>query len=160
MRRSDKLETILLQWTQRRDIPLSDKNDDGSYYLLFDQEYEVLFIQIGSIVRLETELGLLPDAQAMAEPLLDLLMKLQLIRTRENAEILSLDPELESIVLHRCMDAGALDLTTFDRALGEFVNAAAFWTRKIEGLFPDAQSRPSPFALGPDRLVRSGHVIY
>jgi len=138
-----ELENFLELWASRRQLAPPRRDDEGKHFLVFDGEYEVALSQAGPSIILETQLAELPGRRDEAEEALKRLLRLQLAKARSEREVLSLAPDRDQLVLFRILRSERLNLLGFDAALGEFVNATAFWLERL------APSDKSPVRAGP-----------
>jgi hypothetical protein len=68
---------------------------------------------------------------------------LQLARAGSGQEVVSMAPESDVLILFRTLRADRIQYLEFERAMGEFVNAAAFWMKKLGSVAQD-QFIPGP----------------
>lgn len=139
-----QLDTLLAQWLARRGLAPVAPGEEGKHYYVFDGDYEVALSQVGPRIYFETQLQPMPAQREKAEALLTWLMKLQLARARRAAEVLSLTPEGDGLILFRVISAARVDIRQFETALGSFVNTAAFWLSKLEESGPPFSSATAP----------------
>ena len=126
-----ELETLLEEWAERRQVEAPQSRSDGKHFFVFDGEFEVAASQLGPSIFLETDLVALPGHREAAESLLDRLLKLQLARARTAHEVVSLAPGSDTLMLFRVLRADRIEFRAFQKAMSDFVNAAAFWTAKL-----------------------------
>lgn len=126
------LDILLADWTGRRGIDTPERDERGRRFLVFDGAHEVVLTERGDRIRMEAAVATLPPQPDAAEALLDSLLRLQTARSGAASESLAMDPETDALVVIRTLDSTRLDLRGFDRALGAFVNAAAFFQAKAD----------------------------
>ena len=140
-----ELETLLSEWSARREISASQRDSDGKHYLVFDGAHEVALSQLGNSIFLESDLTPLPGRRDEAEKLLERLMKFQLAQARSGDDVLSVTEAGDTVTMFRVMRADRLDLNTFENGLGGFVNAIAFMASHVAPSERPAL-RPQPMA--------------
>lgn len=145
-----ELNNILEQWTERRQLARPRRDADGKHFFVFDGQFEVALSQSAGSIFVETELTELPKCGDEAEDELVRILKLQLAKARSGREVLSLATDRDRWVLFRILPADGLTLRDFDTAVGDFVNAAAFWMVKLT---PGDQTAVSPGPL-PAQILR------
>ena len=126
-----ELETLLSQWSARRDIAASERDAEGKHYLVFDGQHEVALSQLGNSIFLESDLAPLPGRRAEAEDLLERLLKFQLAQAQSGEDVLSVTEAGDTLTLFRVMRADRVDLNAFEKGLGGFVNALAQMASQI-----------------------------
>ncbi len=127
-----ELENFLTEWSERRDISASERDEEGKVHLIFDGRHEVSLSQLGSAIYIESDLTALPSRREEAEDVLERLMKLQLAQARKGEDVLSITEDNQSLTMFRTLRANRIDLNEFEAALGAFVNSIAFMSSQLE----------------------------
>ena len=136
-----ELETLLKAWSERRKISVSDRDEDGKYFLVFDGSYEVGMSQLGASIYLESDIAQVPQKRELAEDLVERLMTHQLAQAKSGPDVLSLSNDGKHLTMFRVLRAGRLELNDFESHLGGFVNALAYMASLIEA---PMRKRPDP----------------
>lgn len=142
-----ELKDLLEEWAKLSKLAHLAGNADGSYCLLFDGEYEVRLSQYLRIIRIEADLGELPEDRTACGAMLDELMSLQLAESQDAAEILAVDDETSHLVLFANLQANRSSAQIFASVLSQFVNGQEFWTRQVKALSTPALSPFTPTSI-------------
>ncbi|MCP5090632.1 MAG: type III secretion system chaperone [Gammaproteobacteria bacterium] len=124
-----ELETLLTEWSRKRDIEVMPRDEEGRHYLVFDGEHEVMLSQMGDSIYLESDLAQLPADRQGAEELLERLLRTQLARSGES--VLSIADSGEHLSMFQVVRTSKATLNNFEDALGEFVNSLGLMSRSI-----------------------------
>ena len=133
-----ELERLLSEWSARRQIGSTDRDESGRHFLVFDGRFEVALSQLGDAIYLESDIAPLPVRRDQAEELLERLLKLQLARARFGKDILSITEDGATIMLFRPLRVNRMTLKSFEEDLGAFVNSLAFMASDINATAPRA----------------------
>jgi hypothetical protein len=134
----------------------------GRYDLVIDLELELSLFQVDGDLYVEGQVMTLPRSGPEREALLRKLLGLQVARSRDHAEVLTLSEqpagsneppggppgqtvqprEIAGLVIYRRLPVAGLSLAAFEEALGAFANALSFWIRA-------AAQTPAPLAPPP-----------
>ncbi len=126
-----ELDALVSEFVARREVNQPDRDEQGRYFFVFDEELEVALFQSGDQVFLEGRIGEIPQDRNRAEQLLERSLHKHLVRLRDKREVLSIDPEDGHLVLFRQLPARLLDIIALEKALGEFTNGLEFWTSQF-----------------------------
>lgn len=134
-----ELEKLLGQFAARWGLGESKPDAQNRYFFVLDGSLRISLFQMGRHIYLEGRPGALPeDVRQAGEQLCEVLRK-NLAGLETHEEVLSLDPEVDDLVLFRCLPAQALSLVDLEKAIEAFANRLEFWMRELSG----AQSRPT-----------------
>ncbi|MEM8622182.1 MAG: hypothetical protein AAGG47_01535 [Pseudomonadota bacterium] len=126
---NSQLDRLLVDWARARD-GFAPERRDGHYVFVFDGEYEVELSQDGSRMLMRSELEMLPADIRLANMLIERVLSIHLGRSMAGEEIVTVEPEGKRLILFRELPVPE-SVTRFSEAIGAFVNAAAFWTRRL-----------------------------
>ncbi|MTW22491.1 CesT family type III secretion system chaperone [Allochromatium palmeri] len=133
------LEALMTHFAARRHLDPLTADADGGYHLRIDERLDIRLFQSGGQILLESSFGPPLPPEDPPEQLLRML-RLQLTTMSAVEEVLTLNPEDETLMLFRRLPAGRQTLEDFEDALEGFVNQLERWTRE---LFQPASSAPT-----------------
>ena len=144
-----ELKHFLDDWAKRSGVADVASDISGAYYLLFDAQYEVRLSDEMRSIRMEADLGELPEDRRAATAILDELMALHLAGGQDASEVLAIDAETGRLILFNSLKTERLDPKLFARALSQFVNGLEFWARQLKAL-----RTPSSSPIASPAIVR------
>ncbi|MBK5941115.1 CesT family type III secretion system chaperone [Halochromatium roseum] len=133
------LESLMTHFAARHTLDPLTADADGGYHLRIDERLDIRLFQSGGQILLESSLGPLPPDDPPEQ--LERTLHLQLTAMSELEEVLTLNPEDETLVLFRRLPADRQTLEDFEGALERFVNQLERWTRELSQ--PASSSAPT-----------------
>ncbi len=123
-----KFEELIRAFTERLNIDLPPRREDGSYQFFVDSRFTVTCLPAsGNTLIITAELTDLPqDEWQKKEFLLDIL-KVNLARMYFQNETLSIDPETKKLILFNRISLANLSVDHFITFFEQFLDTLEFW---------------------------------
>lgn len=118
--------TLIDTLRQRLDLPTLSADEQGGYQLEFDG-MPVYCFRISGFVYLESPLQTPPTNAREAVDLFRDILQRNLARLNQQAAVLSLDEDTNTVMLHQSLPLDSLDIHRFEDALEEFLNHLEYW---------------------------------
>ena len=134
------LESLMTHFAARRHLDPLTPDADGGYHVRIDEHLDIRLFQNGGQILLESSLGPLPPEDP--PDLLLRMLRLQLTTMAALEEVLTLNPEDETLMLFRRLPAGRQTLEDFEGALEGFVNQLERWMRELSQPASSAPTSP------------------
>ena len=122
-----ELDALLARFAEHRSLNGLNSDIGGRYSILIDNDLEVALFQSGDRLYIEAALESLPADTYKVEQLLRHYLQLQLVRSPNKLETVSLEPDSDRLILFRQLSIKALSLDAFEQVLEEFANSLDFW---------------------------------